>query len=115
MRMKRVFCFLLIVCLCQPAFAAAEGTPALTFTLAGFDNSQYREWAENKFFARMEEKTGVHFDVTQYKDEASWTQAKAEMKAGAEELPDVLFKARLTGDECIRLRESGVPREEVFL
>ena len=81
MRMKRVFCFLLIVCLCLPAFAAAEGTPALTFTLAGFDNSQYREWAENKFFARMEEKTGVHFDVTQYKDEASWTQAKAEMKA----------------------------------
>ena len=108
MRMKRVFCFLLIVCLCLPAFAAAEGTPALTFTLAGFDNSQYREWAENKFFARMEEKTGVHFDVTQYKDEASWTQAKAAMKAGAEDLPDVLFKARLTGDECIRLRESGV-------
>ncbi len=108
MRMKRVFCFLIIAMLCLPGFAGAEETAAQSFTLAGFDNTQYRSWADNRFFSRMEEKTGIHFDVTQYTDAAAWSKAKDAMRPDAEDLPDVLFKARLTGDECMRLRENGV-------
>ena len=108
MRSKRISCFLIVLLLCLPMFTAAEQAPAQSFTLAGFDNTQYRDWTSNKFFARMEEKTGIHFEVTQYTDEAAWTKAKAGMKAGSDSLPDVLFKARLTGDECMNMRESGV-------
>ena len=75
--------------------------------MAGFDNSQYRDWTSNKFFARMEEKTGIHFELKQYTDEAAWAAAKAGMSAGREDLPDVLFKARLTGEDCINMRNNG--------
>ena len=108
MRFKRVICFLMVLLLCSSAGGAAGKAAAQTFTLAGFDNTQYRNWADNQFFSRMEEKTGIHFDVKQYTDAAAWTKAKAEMKAGAADLPDVLFKARLTSDECMNMRESGV-------
>lgn len=108
MRLKRIGCFLIVILICLPVIAAAEETPAQRFTLAGFDNSQYRDWTSNKFFARMEEKTGIHFDVKQYADTDAWTKAKVDMKTGADELPDVLFKARLTGAECMNMLESGV-------
>ena len=108
MRLKRIGCFLIVILVCLPLWAPAEETPALRFTLAGFDNTQYRDWTSNKFFSRMEERTGIHYEVKQYTDAAAWTKAKAEMKAGSDELPDVLFKARLTGEECINMRENGV-------
>lgn len=108
MRLKRIGCFLIVFLICLPVWAVAEEGIAPRFTLAGFDNSQYRDWNDNKFFSRMEEKTGVHFDVKQYTDADTWTKAKENMKAGAEDLPDVLFKARLTGDECMNMLSSGV-------
>ena len=108
MRLKRVFCFLIAALLCVPGWCAAEGTPSKSFSMAGFDNSQYRDWTSNKFFARMEEKTGIHFELKQYTDEAAWGTAKAGMSAGRDDLPDVLFKARLSGDDCINMRNNGV-------
>ena len=106
MLFKRLSCFLIVMMLCLPAFAEEKG--ALSFTLSGFDSSQYRDWTNNRFFSRMEEKTGIHFEVKQYSDVNVWTKEKASMKAGSGDLPDVLFKARLTGDECLTLRENGV-------
>ena len=108
MRFKQAICFLMLILLCFPMGTFAEDAPAQTFTLAGFDNSQYRDWATNKFFGRMEDKTGIHFEVKQYTDAAAWTKEKAAMEPGADSLPDVLFKARLTGDECMNMRKSGV-------
>ena len=108
MRLKRIICFFMIVLCGLAGLARAEESSAKSFSLTGFDNSQYRDWATNKFFARMEEKTGVHFEFKQYTDENAWTKEKSTMKAGADSLPDVLFKARLTGDECIDMRASGV-------
>ena len=65
MRLKRVFCFLIAALLFMPGWCAAEATPSKSFSMVGFDNSQYRDWTSNKFFARMEEKTGIHFELKQ--------------------------------------------------
>lgn len=105
--LKKCFCFLLAAALLTAGCAAAEGTAAAPYTLAGFDDTQYRSWAENRFFARMEEKTGVSFDYQQYADRDAWTKAKAGMTAGAE-MPDVLFKADLTSAECMEMLKKGV-------
>ena len=108
MRSKRLFCLFIVFVICLPVFALAEEKPALSFSLAGFDSSQYRDWINNKFFTRMEEKTGIHFDVKQYTDADAWAKEKESMRAGSDSLPDVLFKARLSGDECMNMRENGV-------
>lgn len=98
--LKRVVCFLLV--LLMPCVALGE------YTMAGYDDeATYRDWSANLFFQRMEEKTGVDFNYVQYKKEAEWTAAKAAMTVESD-LPDVLFKAELTPDECARLLDNGV-------
>lgn len=104
--LKRMFCILLAAALLAIG-CAAEETANAPYTLAGFDDTQYRSWQDNRFFARMEEKTGVQFDLVQYTDASAWAKAKTDMTAGAD-LPDVLFKADLTGAECMELMEKGV-------
>ena len=99
--LKRLLC--LILALLLPCAALAE------YTMAGCDETgTYRDWNTNLFFRRMEEKTGVRFTYRQYTDAAEWTRAKAEMRADSADLPDVLFKARLTAGECMSLLERGV-------
>ena len=108
MLFKRFGCLLLAALLCMGCAASAEETENAAFILAGYDNTQYRDWLNNEFFARMEEKTGVHFIYRQYNDEAKWKVEKAAMAESGADLPDILFKADLTGAECIALREKGV-------
>ena len=99
--LKRLIC--LILALMLPCAALAE------YTMAGLDEAAtYRDWATNRFFQRMEEKTGVHFTYRQYTDAKKWQEAKASMQANDADLPDVLFKADLTAGECALLRERGV-------
>ncbi len=108
MAFKRMICLLLSALLCLGSAALAEQAEEPSFVMAGYDNTQYRDWVNNQFFFRMEDKTGVHFIYRQYTDNAEWTKAKAAMTAGDADLPDVLFKAALTGQECIDLRQKGV-------
>lgn len=109
MRKRRIFCLLLTCMLCLCCWAAAEeGEQGPSFIMAGFDNTQYRDWQNNQFFLRMEEKTGVHLVLRQSKTEADWAAVKAAMAAGDDGMADVLFKAALTTQECISLREKGV-------
>lgn len=99
--LKRVFCLLLALIL--PCAAFAE------YTMAGYDDANtYRNWETNLFFKRMEEKTGVAFTYRQYTQATEWKQAKANMRAGDEQLPDVLFKAQLSPAECMEMLERGV-------
>lgn len=102
---KRLFCLLLALGLCLGAGAMAEEKSS--YVMAGFDDTQYRDWASNLFFQRMEEKTGISFTFQQYDDLDKWTAAKAAMQAG-EEMPDVLFKAALSSAECMELLDRGV-------
>ena len=108
MAFKRMIGLLLALLMCFCACAAAEGTDAPQFVMAGYDSTQYRDWLNNQFFKRMEERTGVHFVYQQYTDANAWQKAKDAMTAGSDSLPDVLFKASLGGAECIELREKGV-------
>jgi len=107
MRFKRIICLALVMALCFGFSASAEQTEKTIFVMAGFDDTEYRTWANNQFFIRMEELTGVSFAYQQYKSLDAWTQAKEQMTAEGE-MPDVLFKGALTGAECISLREKGV-------
>lgn len=95
-------CLLLSVPLC---LSAQQTGP---FTMAGYDPEDVmRDWRTNSFFARMEEKTGIHFVYQQYGRQDAWTKAKADMAEGRP-LPDVLFKAELTPAETIEMVEKGV-------
>ena len=99
--LKRFLCFILALLL--PCAALAD------YTMAGLDEAgTYRDWTTNRFFQRMEEMTGVRFTYRQYTDAGKWREAKAAMQATDADLPDVLFKADLTGQECMELRERGV-------
>lgn len=100
---KFAICFLALL-LALPFSAGAEAL----FEVAGFDGSSSgRDWNENFFFERMEERTGLALNLTQYNDAEEWTDAKAKMRQGGE-MPDVLLKAQLTGEETQKMYEEGV-------
>lgn len=104
--MRRVLSLVLALLLCGAAFTGvyAEGS----FTLAGYDHEDTgREWTENLFFQRMEEKTGIHFELEQYKTEAAWQAAKDAMLSGTADLPDALFKADLSTLETVEWLQAG--------
>ena len=99
--LKRFLCLFLALML--PCLASAE------YIMAGYDpENTYRDWNTNAFLQRMEERTGVDFSYQQYTDLASWSAAKAAMKAGDPNLPDIFFKAELTHAETIDLLDRGV-------
>ena len=106
MLFKRIIS-LLLACLLGLGAAALAEEGEQTFVMAGFDNTQYREWVNNQFFIRMEERTGVKFSYQQYTEREAWTAAKTAMTTEGK-LPDVLFKADLSAAECIEMREKGV-------
>ena len=107
MLFRRIFALLLGLSLCLCGGALAEEASEPSYVMAGFDNTEYREWVNNQFFIRMEEMTGIRFQYQQYTDAAKWKSAKAEMTPGSA-MPDVLFKATLSAAECIEMREKGV-------
>ena len=107
MRKMRWLCLAAAILMLFSIHASAQETDGPVYVMAGFDNTQYRTWSTNQFFIRMEEWTGVRFEYRQYKSQEEWEKAKAGMTAGGE-LPDVLFKAMLSSEECIRLREENV-------
>lgn len=104
--MRKVLSFVLALLLMGGVIcgAYAEGG----FTMAGYDHEDTgRDWTQNLFFQRMEERTGVHFELSQYKTQAAWQAAKDGMLAGTVELPDALFKADLTTRETIEWLNAG--------
>ena len=104
--MRKLFSLMLALVLCTAMSSGAYAEK--TFTMAGYDHEDTdRVWAENLFFQRMEERTGIHFDLNQYTTKEEWQAAKNGMLEGTVELPDVLFKADLTTLETQKLYEAG--------
>lgn len=102
--MKRITALLLCAVLALTAFSAV----AETYRMAGFDGQDSEhDWTTNKFFTRMEARTGLSFTFDQYTDASKWQAAKDAMFAEDGQLPDVLFKAALTTEELLRYTESG--------
>lgn len=85
--------------------AYAEGA----FSMAGYDNEEQtgHNWDTNLFFERMEARTGLTPELTQYKTPESWAAAKAAMLDDSAALPDALFKANLTPQETMAWHEAG--------
>lgn len=104
MRKCSAVCLILVLCLTLAGPALAESS----FVMAGYDPASVKHvWAENYFFQRMEQNTGIHFSFRQYSDAAEWTKVKAGLAAD-EDRPDVLFKAQMSQDEIQSLYNAGV-------
>ena len=101
---KRLICML---CCALLAFSSTVALAEQTFSMAGFDgDDSNHDWNTNRFFTRMQARTGVSFTFSEYTDYAKWNEAKRAMFASGE-LPDVLFKADLSTAEQINWSESG--------
>lgn len=104
--MRKLLSMMLALVLCVAVLPGAYAEN--TFTLAGYDHGDTgRVWTDNLFFQRMEERSGIHFELNQYMTEESWQAAKDGMLAGNIELPDVLFKADLSTLETMKWFEAG--------
>ena len=76
--------------------------------MMGFDDASLnRDWANNRFFSHMAEKTGLTFTFRQYSDEQAYHDALMAM-ATSQDNPDVLFKASLSPAQALMLTEQGV-------
>ena len=99
MKKTAVLFLALVLCLC------AFGAQALTVT--GLETEPVgRSWETNKFFARMEELTGVAVQAQGVTDAEQYAQMLAAMERGEVET-DVLFKANLTRAQERALLHSG--------
>ncbi len=107
--MKRIFGLILALVLAAGCIVAtAEEQKAPDFILEGFDGeSSTRIWETNLFFERMEEKTGISFQFTEYNNFTKWKERKLGI-AEKENLPDVLFKAELNVEEVRDMYEAGI-------
>lgn len=104
MKALRIGALLLALLMVCPV-AVAESTDS--FVMMGYDDPDSgRDWANNQFFTRMEDITGVSFTYQQYKDQGAYQAAK-ETAFATGDLPDVLFKALLTPQEEMDLLASG--------
>ena len=93
---------LVLVCLAGGAYAET------TFSMAGYDHEDTgHDWTTNLFFQRMEERSGIHMELTQYKTADAWKAAKESMLSGETALPDALFKADFTPQETLKWYEAG--------
>ena len=106
--MRKGFAIVISIILLFSAAAAENVQKAPDFILEGYDGDlSGRNWDENLFFKRMQEKTGVSFQFNQYTDFDKWKERKTELLAH-EDLPDVLFKAELSASEVRELYQSDV-------
>ena len=104
--MRKLFSLMLALILAMAAIPGAYAETA--FTMAGYDPEDAgHEWTTNLFFQRMEERTGVHLELTQYTTTDAWNAAKEQMLAGTVALPDAFFKAELTPQETVQWLEAG--------
>ena len=85
---------------------AEEGQRAPDYLMEGYDESSH-DWETNRFFQRMQEKTGIAFEFREYTETDAWKQRKQAIASG-EDLPDVLFKAQLTAGETRDMAAAGI-------
>ena len=101
MKMKQIAALLAALMLVMAASVAS----ALTVT--GYDSdSSGREWATSKFFARMEELTGVAVEAKAVTEQKDYDKLLKSMASG-NVTADVLFKAELSRSKERELLDAG--------
>ena len=105
--MRKGAAWILILVMLFSAALAESSQKAPDFLMEGYDGGvSSRVWDTNLFFERMQESTGISFQMRQYSDVSRWTERKKELLKGTD-LPDVLFKAELSASEIRDLYENG--------
>ena len=105
--MRRGAVWILVIVMLFSAACAESTQKAPDYLMEGYDGGvDYRVWDTNLFFTRMQENTGISFQLRQFTDFDSWTGRKQELLKG-EDLPDVLFKAELSASEVRDLYQNG--------
>ena len=105
--MRKGFVWILVILMLFSTACGESMQKAPDYIMEGYDGDvTYRVWDTNLFFERMQEKTGISFQYSQYSDYDKWTQRKEELKAN-DNLPDVLFKAELNASEVRDLYQAG--------
>ncbi|MDO5435495.1 MAG: extracellular solute-binding protein [Clostridia bacterium] len=100
-RLTAIMLAVVMTVLCTAALAED------TFTMAGYDgDSGGHDWKTNKFFERMQEKTGIVFDYVQYTDIDVYTKERDALLSDGN-MPDVLFKAELNARETLKYYNEG--------
>lgn len=102
---RRIAAVLLALAVLMAVPAMAQEKPVM----AGYEEKDtFRDWSENLFFKRVEERSGQAFTYQQYMDWDAWQMAKADYLSGAQPLPQVLFKAGMSPAETMQWLEQGL-------
>ena len=105
--MRKGIVWILLILMLFSTACGESMQKAPDYIMEGYDGDlSYRVWETNLFFERMQEKTGVTFQYTQYSDYDKWTERKNDLKK-SENLPDVLFKAELNASDVRDLYQAG--------
>jgi putative aldouronate transport system substrate-binding protein len=105
--MRKSIVWILVIFMLFSTACGESMQKAPDYIMEGYDGDvTYRVWETNLFFERMQGKTGISFQYTQYSEFDKWTQRKEEMKNN-DNLPDVLFKAELSASEVRDLYQAG--------
>lgn len=101
-------CALVAALALLPVSSALSGSEPV-FSMMGLeDEGLGRVWQDNAFFERMERRTGIRFSFEQFNDRASYDERLNGLRAGADDLPQVLFKAGLSPIQARELLDRGV-------
>ena len=105
--MRKAAAWILMIVMLLSTACAENSQKAPDYLMEGYDgNVSYRVWDTNLFFERMQESTGISFQLRQHTDYDEWTRRKEELLSGTD-LPDVLFKAELSASEVRDLYGNG--------
>lgn len=102
---RTVAALILALALLFSLSASAQEPPLM----AGYEEQDtFRDWSDNMFFKRMQDRTGQAFRYQQAQAWEAWQKAKDDIEAGTAELPQVLFKAGLTPAETMEWLDRGL-------
>ncbi|NLX83905.1 MAG: extracellular solute-binding protein [Clostridiales bacterium] len=107
--MRTLTALLLITALAFSFITVTAQTEATLVPLMGFEPADTnRVWQNNRFFERMQERTGIQFSFLQYDDLAAYHSKLQTLSPTDTNLPAVLFKAGLSPQLAAELHQKGV-------
>ncbi len=107
--MRKSFTFLLSFIMLFSIAGSAFAQEGQAVRLMGFElQDNNRLWSENRFFERMEQRTGIRFEYHQYGELTAYLAAVNALQKDQEDLPEALLKARLDPVLAQELYDRGV-------
>lgn len=108
LKLRFIIVLLIVLAVLVPAFRAAQETGQAMTMMGLEDEGVARVWQDHLFFRRMADSTGITFGFEQFHEREAYQKRLDGLKAGAADLPQVLFKAGLSPSQAQELFERGV-------